>query len=61
MRSQESHMAPVVNLAFSRDGRALATLQGHPGAVMSVAFRADGSLIISGSLDGTIRLWGIAP
>jgi WD40 repeat protein len=37
--------------------RALATLHGHVGAVWGVALSADGHLVASGSLDGTVKLW----
>ncbi|CCA72373.1 hypothetical protein PIIN_06307 [Serendipita indica DSM 11827] len=33
------------------------TLRGHEGSVLAVAFSADGSRIVSGSSDKTIRLW----
>ena len=33
------------------------TLRGHDGAVRSVAFIADGRIILSGGRDGTLRLW----
>jgi WD40 repeat protein/Flp pilus assembly protein TadD len=34
-----------------------ATLRGHTGRVWSVAISADGTRIVSGSADGTLRLW----
>ncbi|GIK64871.1 MAG: hypothetical protein BroJett018_26650 [Chloroflexota bacterium] len=30
---------------------------GHEEAITSVAFNADGTVIATGSLDGTVRLW----
>jgi WD40 repeat protein len=35
-------------------------LTGHDGAVKSVAFAPDGSTLLSGSQDGTARLWDLA-
>jgi len=37
--------------------RQLLQLQGHDGEIHSVAFSADGSKIVSGSDDNTIRVW----
>jgi WD40 repeat protein len=41
------------------DGHELGTLSGHRGAVGSVAWSADGALIATASLDGTIGLWHV--
>jgi WD40 repeat protein len=39
------------------DGRLLRELAGHVGNVKSVAFSPDGTRILSGSWDGTARIW----
>jgi WD40 repeat protein len=36
---------------------ALQTLEGHTGSVWSVAFSPDGTQVVSGSGDNTVRLW----
>ena len=41
------------------DGRKLRTLTGHRGAVVSLAFGADG-LLATASWDGTVKLWNSA-
>jgi WD40 repeat protein len=33
------------------------TLRGHKGMVMSLAFSPDGRRLVSGSRDGTVRVW----
>ncbi len=35
-------------------------LHGHTGEVLSLAFSPDGSLLVSGSADGTIKIWRVA-
>jgi WD40 repeat protein len=40
--------------------RAKATLRGHRGSVMSVAFSSDSKTLASAAADGTIRLWNPA-
>ena len=38
-------------------GAHLTTLEGHTGSILSVAFSPDGTHIVSGSEDYTLRLW----
>ena len=35
------------------------TFEGHKGQVKSVAFNNDGTLLASGSWDGTVKLWDV--
>ena len=41
-------------------GRELHWLEGHEGKVTGVAFSPDGSFLVSGSEDGTVRLWDVS-
>lgn len=47
----------VIRLWDSQTGGLLHTLTGHTNFVTSVTFSLDGSLLMSGSLDGTLKLW----
>ncbi|KHJ43770.1 WD domain, G-beta repeat protein [Trichuris suis] len=38
-------------------GRILRKFRGHAGCVNAIAFNKDSSVVISGSLDGTVRAW----
>ncbi|MBI3243906.1 MAG: WD40 repeat domain-containing protein [Chloroflexi bacterium] len=40
-------------------GQLLQTLEGHPRKVVSVDFSPDGSLLASGSADGSVRIWDV--
>ena len=42
-------------------GKHLNTLTGHRGGVKSLAYSADGMTLVSGSLDGTMLVWKMAP
>ncbi len=42
------------------EGNALATLRGHTGAVTCLAFSSDGTLLFSGSRDGTVKRWDVS-
>ena len=49
----------TVKLWRVRDGRLMATFEGHSGAVMSVAYSPDANTIASGSVDSTVKLWTV--
>jgi len=53
----DDHNLYLVNLAT---GPEITKIAGHQGAVTSVAFNPDGSILASDSWDGTTRLWDFA-
>ena len=42
-------------------GEIIATLWGHPTDIQSLTFSPEGTLLASGSFDGTILLWDMTP
>ncbi|MDA1017499.1 MAG: WD40 repeat domain-containing protein, partial [Planctomycetota bacterium] len=69
-------VAAAVDLAFQPDGRSLAVavgnnaelhtlsldrlIAGHEGAVTGIAFSPDGTRLLSGGADKSVRLWNVA-
>ena len=50
----------TVNLWNAESGAPKFTLTGHDGDITAAAFSADGSKVVTGSEDGTVRLWNAA-
>ena len=46
-----------IRLRRVSDGKEVASLEKHQGAVDTLGFHPDGHLLASGSRDGTVRLW----
>ncbi len=46
---------------YSRNGRVIASLAGHRDAVTSIEFDPSGRAIVTGSSDGSARLWAALP
>ena len=42
-------------------GQEVLTLKGHGGGVSCVAFSSDGFLLISGEVDGKVKIWDARP
>jgi len=55
----ERHGESEARVWDSRNGRSIAVLS-HSGPILSLLFSPDGSMICTGSSDGTLRLWNAA-
>ena len=51
----------LATIYYSRNGRVVAPLAGHGDAVTSIGFDPSGRTIVTGSSDGTARLWEALP
>lgn len=47
----------VIRLFNLDNGKEVRRFEGHTGCIQSLVFSADGRYILSGSCDGTMRLW----
>ena len=56
---QEGMEKMAIRLWDVASGENITTLWGHPTDIQSLAFSPDGTLLASGSFDGTIMLWDV--
>lgn len=49
----------VVIVRNTENGQTVATLAGHEAAIRSIAFSPDGSRLVTGSDDNTVRIWNL--
>ena len=49
----------TVRLWDIKKSRLMTTLSGHASGVLDLAFTTDGRFLVTGSQDGTVRLWGV--
>jgi WD40 repeat protein len=51
----------LATIYYSRDGRVVAPLAGHSDSVTSIGFDPSGRTVVTGSADGTARVWDALP
>lgn len=56
-RQVDNHLSYVTSLWDVRTQRSVGSLWGHTGAIRSVQFSRDGTLVATASADGSARLW----
>jgi WD40 repeat protein len=49
-----------IRLLDFQTGEVTALLKGHRGAIIDLAFSTDGKKLVSGSMDGTARIWNVS-
>lgn len=47
----------VIELRQLSDGELVVEIKGHESSILRLAFSTDGSYLVSGAADGTVRLW----
>jgi WD40 repeat protein len=60
-RAATAHLDGAVRLWSLPEGAPLAVLRGHTARTVSLCFTADGGTLLSGSWDGTARVWPLGP
>ncbi|MEO8612652.1 MAG: hypothetical protein ABI690_32460 [Chloroflexota bacterium] len=50
----------VIKLIDVATNTVLTTLEGHADSILSVAYSPDGTMLVSGSQDQTVRIWDVA-
>jgi len=51
---------PTITIRSTESGQVAATLTGHQGVILALAFSQDGTRLVSGSADQTARIWSLA-
>jgi RNA polymerase sigma factor (sigma-70 family) len=56
----EGFRGQAISLREVKTGKLLRRFAAHDHALASIAFTPDGATVVSGSVDGTIRIWSVA-
>jgi WD40 repeat protein len=61
IRGSSRYIAGEAKLWDVESGRAIVTFTGHTSKITSSAFTSDGNTLVTGSIDGTLKLWKVHP